>query len=259
MTLTEIKQILEQRGLRPLKQLGQNFLFDQNICRTIVDALALDGDDGGPVLEIGPGLGALTGEMVERGFQVTALEIDKGLAAFLRERFEGKKNFTLVEGDALKTLPGLGSLTRVIGNLPYNISTPLLMQLARQAAPDFHGVFMLQKEIAQRLDAAPRTEDYNAVSVLLQTLFRIEQLRTLSGNVFYPPPRVDSAVVRLSARPVPLLAAGDQESFHQFVRQGFSQRRKMLRKLLPVDLECRAEELSVEQWVELYGKTGRHL
>ncbi|MDR1191012.1 MAG: 16S rRNA (adenine(1518)-N(6)/adenine(1519)-N(6))-dimethyltransferase RsmA [Verrucomicrobiales bacterium] len=252
MTLTEIKRILAARNLRPLASLGQNFLFDQNICRQLVAWLAPAAGDR--VVEIGPGLGALTGLLLGHEIHLTALEIDRGLCAQLRETFGARANFTLVEGDAVATLPAVSGCDRVIGNLPYNVSTPLLVALLQRPAPPRRGVFMLQKEMAARLGAAPRTKDYGAVSVLLQAYYHIELLRTLGGGVFYPAPAVASAVVRLTLRDDrPAFAAGRRRDFYQFVRQGFSQRRKKLRNLIPQYTGPeRAEELTVSEWRELF-------
>ncbi|MDR1145770.1 MAG: 16S rRNA (adenine(1518)-N(6)/adenine(1519)-N(6))-dimethyltransferase RsmA [Verrucomicrobiales bacterium] len=252
MTLTEIKQALADRHLRPLASLGQNFLFDQNICRQIVAALAPAAGDR--VLEIGPGLGALTERLLELDLRLTALEIDKGLCAYLRDKFGRSPNFTLVEGDAAQTLPTLSGPDRAIGNLPYNVATPLLVTLLQLPAPPRRCVFMLQKEMAARLAAAPRTKSYGAVSVLLQTYYRVEPLRTLRGQVFYPAPAVDSVVVALTLREDrPVFGADRQREFYQFVRRGFSQRRKKLRNLIPAFAgDQRAEELTVSEWGEFF-------
>src|SRR5258708_4815000 len=130
MTRTEIQRHLAERGLRPLKQFGQNFLHDQNLCHWLVKQIVAEIKAGQPLLEIGPGLGALTEPLIEAGYELTVIEKDRGLAEFLRQRFAGAKNFHLREGDALEILPELKeSFPVVVGNLPYNISTPLLMTL----------------------------------------------------------------------------------------------------------------------------------
>lgn len=252
MTLSEIRKILEERNLRPLKQLGQNFLFDQNTCRLIVDALGAP--PGSSVVEIGPGLGALTGLLLENTYPVTALEFDRGLALFLRERFAGNNAFHLVEGDALETLAAVRDQSWVIGNLPYNISTPLLMTLVRLKPAEQTCVFTLQKEIGLRLIAAPRSKDYGAVTVFLQTFYKIEIVRILSNKIFYPEPQVHSAVLKFTSLD-PGFSPEQRDLFHQFVRRGFSQRRKKLKSLLPVSSDARAEELSVSDWKDLFMQT----
>jgi 16S rRNA (adenine1518-N6/adenine1519-N6)-dimethyltransferase len=254
VTLTEIKQALATRNLRPLESLGQNFLFDQNICRQIVSYL--EPTNNAKVLEIGPGLGSLTELLLDLDIQLTALEIDKGLCAYLREKFQLFPNFTLIEGDATETLLTISGHTHAIGNLPYNVSTPLLASLLQIAAPPQRCIFMLQKEMANRLAASPRTKDYGAISVLLQSYYHIESLKTLKGNVFYPAPSIDSTIIKLSLHDNrPDFTPQQQKDFYQFVRQGFSQRRKKLRNLIEgFTGDQRAEELTISDWQNLYKK-----
>jgi 16S rRNA (adenine1518-N6/adenine1519-N6)-dimethyltransferase len=185
---------------------------------------------------------------------VEAFEVDQGLISFLREEFRNEPRFHLIEGDALKTLFGHPSRAVLCGNLPYSISTPLLIQLALRQPPPQTVVVTLQKEVADRFAARPRSSDYGAVTVLLQTVFQIEKVRALPPEVFYPRPRVDSAVLRLTRRPsIP----GELDKFYAFVRKGFSQRRKQLKRVLPVDLARRAEELDPSEWFQLYEQCGR--
>ena len=192
--------------------------------------------------------------MLATGCSVEALEIDQGLISFLREDFKDEPRFKLIEGDALKTLSSQPSRKILCGNLPYSISTPLLVQLALRRPPPETVVVTLQKEVADRFAAQPRTSDYGAVTVLLQSVFQIEKVRSLPPEVFYPRPRVDSVVLRLTCRPsVP----GQLDKFYAFVRKGFSQRRKQLKRVLPVDLARRAEELNPSEWWQLYEQCGR--
>lgn len=240
------------RGLRPLRQLGQNFLAEPALATVIAHALPKSKTE--PVQEIGPGLGALTRALLAIGHSVEAFEVDHGLIQWLREEFKSEPRFKLIEGDALKTLPQHPSRSLVCGNLPYSISTPLLVQLALRPTPPQTIVVTLQKEVADRYAALPRTPDYGAVTVLLQTVFNIEKIRQLPPEVFYPRPQIDSSVLRLTRRDsVPK----DLESFHAFVKKGFSQRRKKLKGLLSVDLDSRAEELDPAQWNTLYESTRR--
>jgi 16S rRNA (adenine1518-N6/adenine1519-N6)-dimethyltransferase len=256
MTPTEIRAALAQRGLRPLKQLGQNFLHDRNLAAWLAAQAFAGVAPGGRVVEIGPGLGALTACLLERGARLVALEKDRGLAVFLRERFAAEMadgRLELREGDALDFLPALEfAPSAVCGNLPYYISTPLLMECLKMpgvAAPLF---FVMQKEVGQRLAAAPGGKVYGALSVLVQTAYRVELARTLPGSVFYPPPEVDSVAIRLTPLARPLVAAEDRAGFAATVQRGFSQRRKKLSNLLPTTDGRRAEELSPAEWIELW-------
>jgi len=255
MTRTEIQRHLAERGLRPLKQFGQNFLHDQNLCQWLVKQIMAEIKAGQPVLEIGPGLGALTEPLLEAGYELTAIEKDRGLAEFLRQRFAVAKNFHLREGDALEVL---GALTEtfpvVVGNLPYNISSPLLMTLMELPTPPERMIFTLQREVAQRLGSAPSRKDYGAVSVIVQSEYDVEIIKNIPATVFYPEPEVGSAVVRLERRGELLIKKGNRAAFHALVKKGFSQRRKKLSNLLEVEDSRRAEELTVLEWINLREK-----
>ena len=259
MTLTEIRQVLAARGLRPLKQLGQNFLHDQNMARWLAAEIVAGAPDGAPLVEIGPGLGALTWVLLERGIALTVLEKDRGLCRFLEERFEHEivaGQLNLREGDALELLPKLDFSSPVIcGNLPYYISTPLLMECLRlPGSPRLF--FVMQKEVGERLTGRPGTKAYGALSVLVQLRYEVEIRRTLPGSVFYPAPEVSSCAIRLTPRAESLLAVEeDRGAFARFVQKGFSQRRKVLSNLLPTAEKRRAEELSPPEWVKLWRET----
>ena len=249
--------------MRPLARFGQNFLHDQNIVRAIVDdAVEGLGDLSEPtqILEIGPGLGALSGEILSRKLPLAAIEIDRGLAAFLREQFKDEPHFLLVEGDALDLLPTAGAAISprlILGNLPYNISTPLLALALALPEPPQRLVLMLQREVAERLAARHDTPDYGALSILVQVGYAVRIVRKLSPSVFYPAPEVESAVVRFDRLAVPLLPEKEEGLFHDFVKKGFSQRRKKLSNTLGQYLEGevatkRPGELSVGEWVALW-------
>jgi 16S rRNA (adenine1518-N6/adenine1519-N6)-dimethyltransferase len=258
MTLTEIRAALTARGLRPLKQLGQNFLHDQNLAAWLADRAVGKLGPGATVVEIGPGLGALTGTLLQRGVRLIALEKDRGLCVFLREKFEAEiaaGRFDLREGDALKLLPALEEAPEAIcGNLPYYISTPLLMECLRLPGVPAPLFFLMQKEVGRRLAGAPGSKTYGSLSVLVQAGYEVALVRTLPGSVFYPPPEVDSVAVQLVPRRQPLVAPEERGRFADVVQRGFSQRRKKLSNLLPVPDSRRAEELSPPQWVELWRK-----
>jgi 16S rRNA (adenine1518-N6/adenine1519-N6)-dimethyltransferase len=186
MTLTEIRTALDSRGLRPLKQLGQNFLHDQNLAKWLADHATAELEPGAKVVEIGPGLGALTSVLLEKSLHLIALEKDRGLCVFLREHFGlqiAQGTLELWEGDALEMLPQLGKSPAVIcGNLPYYISTPLLMECLRLPGTTARLFFLVQKEVGQRLASLPGNKTYGALSVLVQTGYDVAVVRTLPGS-----------------------------------------------------------------------------
>ena len=256
MTLTEIRAALDSRGLRPLKQFGQNFLHDQNLAGWLATRAVEELENSGLVIEIGPGLGALTEHLLAGGRKVVALEKDRGLCTFLRERFavpirEGLLD--LREGDALDMLPRLEfSPHAICGNLPYYISTPLLMEcLALEHLPA-RLFFVMQKEVGQRLVAGPNSKTYGALSVLVQAACEVSLVRTLPGSVFHPAPEVASVAIRLTPRATPLVKTAERAKFAAVVQRGFAQRRKKLSNLLPTADARRAEHLSPPEWVELW-------
>jgi len=243
--------------VRPRKRFGQHFLHDPGVLRRIVDAI--DPAIGDALLEIGPGEGALTRPLLERIGHLTAIEIDRDLAARLAQEFPYPR-LTLVIADVLdfdfSTLP---SDLRIVGNLPYNISTPILFHLARYAdrVRDMH--VMLQLEVVRRMVAKHSTPDYGRLSVMLQTRFRMQKLFDVAPGAFRPPPKVDSAVVRL----IPLTEKPDwdQAVLEKIVREAFSARRKTLRNALAletqdyaalgIDPKLRPENLSPADYVRI--------
>src|SRR6059058_2353657 len=200
MKLSEIRATLSQIGVSPAKALGQNFLHDQNLARWIVDQAQITSEDY--VVEIGPGLGALTKFILGKGAHVLAIEKDARLAKFLRSRF-GDERLEIVNTDALKFDPRVlfaHRRVKLIGNLPYNISSQLLLKFLEHPSPISLWLFTLQKELAKRLGAAPSTSDYGALTLLVQLHYRVEYLRTVPASVFIPKPDVDSAIVRITPR-----------------------------------------------------------
>jgi 16S rRNA (adenine1518-N6/adenine1519-N6)-dimethyltransferase len=256
MTLTEIRAALDARGLRPLKQLGQNFLHDQNLAQWLAQTAVEGIAPGASVVEIGPGLGALTSVILEKKLKLIALEKDRGLCVFLRERYAeqiSRGDLDLREGDALDLLPRLGVEPAVIcGNLPYYISTPLLMECIRLPGAAARLFFLMQKEVGLRLVSHCGNKTYGALSVLIQAGYEVKLVRNLPGSVFYPPPEVESVAVQLTPRAQPLIMPSQRESFAAVVQRGFSQRRKKLSNLLPTTDGRRAEHLNPAEWVELW-------
>lgn len=243
----------------PRKRFGQHFLADTTVLDAIVRAI--DPRPGEALVEIGPGLGALTDPLVERCERLTVIELDRDLAARLRRRAE----LTVVESDVLQVdfralAAQAGRRLRVVGNLPYNISSPIAFHLLAQvdAIEDQH--FMLQKEVVDRMAAAPGHKDYGRLSVMLQWRYDIESLFEVPPEAFEPPPRVDSAVVRMVPLPEP--PAVDPKLLEEMVAVAFSQRRKLLRHTLGrwleargqaggFDLQRRAEEVPVAEYIAL--------
>ena len=246
------------------KRFGQNFLVDAQVIGSILAAIAPRRDD--LIVEIGPGLGALTAPLIERLDRLHAVEIDRDIVARLRRRFAAEQ-LVLHEGDALSfdfgALAVGDQVLRVVGNLPYNISTPLLFHLAQFADRVYDMHFMLQKEVVERMVAEPGGADYGRLSVMLQYRFVIDRLLDVPPESFDPAPRVDSAVVRLIPRRPEDLTARDEQYFAALVAQAFSQRRKMLRNTLKGFIDdtvfteagiaptVRAEDLSVADYIRL--------
>jgi len=241
----------------PRKRFGQHFLSDGGIIAAIVDAIQPHA--GQPMVEIGPGLAALTQPLVERLGHLTVIELDRDLAFRLRLH----KQLTVVESDVLRvdfTDLAAGLKLRVVGNLPYNISTPILFHLLEHvdAIEDQH--FMLQKEVIDRMVASPATSDYGRLSVMLQWRYEMENVLFVPPESFDPPPRVDSAVVRMVPRSEP--ADIDSKLLEKMVQVAFSQRRKLLRHTLGAwlternfggsfDVQRRAEEVPVDEYLRL--------
>ncbi len=266
MNRTALLETLQNLGTRPTKGLGQNFLHDEDVARWLVDQLDLQ--PGEPLLEIGPGLGALTEHVRGRCGPVTLVEKDGRMADYLRERFADWPDFEVLHLDALRfdtrRLFEQGPTT-ILGNLPYYVSSQVLLRFTAEPTTASRLVFTLQKEMAERLSAEPSTKEYGALTLLIGRKWVVRYVRTLPGSVFYPAPNVESGVVVLTPRDPDELPDCDGRLFNRLVKEGFSQRRKMLRNLLaPRKLDwaalcadlgiletVRGEALSLRQWVEL--------
>ena len=219
------------------KRFGQHFLTDRGVLDAIVDAIAPQ--PGQALVEIGPGLGALTDPLVARCERLTVIELDRDLAQRLRKRAE----LEVIEADVLRVDFGAlaaarGQRLRIVGNLPYNISSPILFHLLGVAAQVVDQHFMLQKEVVDRMAASPGTKDYGRLSVMLQWRYAIESVLDVPPEAFEPPPRVDSAVVRMLPLPAPPVL--DAALLGELVAVAFSQRRKLLRHTLGRWLEARS-------------------
>ena len=257
-----------------LKKYGQHFLSDKQILGAIVDALAPGLAD--IVVEIGPGRGSLTDILVERSGKVIAVEIDRALAEQLRERYRDLPNVEIVQGDALETdvraLAGGDYL--LIGNVPYYITTPIVFKSLESPIPK-RSVFLVQREVAERMAAKEDTESYGALSVNVAVVAHVERVLDVPASAFRPPPKVDSSVVRLIPRDRPLVQAESLESFRAFVQAAFGLRRKQMQRVLRtirgisagdasevlvqagIDPAARPEVISPENFARLFEVVGR--
>lgn len=273
-----IKKILADRGLSPNKKLGQNFLVHRQTAEKIVALAGVTAED--TVLELGVGLGSLTQPLAEQVRQVIGLELDAGIIAFHEEQRDLPDNVTLLHQDLLKADFGAmalqsGSPLKIVGNLPYSISNPLLFKLTENRQHLAWAVLMLQKEVGQRLTAPVGSKEYGVLSVLLAGCATVQTLMQVGPGQFHPRPKVDSVVVKISFQPVPARVAQlpphDPKLLRRIVNAAFQQRRKTLRNALAagsignmpreelaeflirtgITPETRAERLSIEDFVRL--------
>lgn len=227
------KHILKTFDIRMSKKLGQNFLIDESVVRGIVDAAGVSRSD--TVLEIGPGIGTLTQGLAETGAQVVAVELDGRLIDVLAKTLEGYDNVRVIHGDILKinvTDEVLAAPFKVVANLPYYITTPIIMGLLEARLPVSTLVTMVQKEVAVRMVARPGNKDYGALSVAVQYFTQPQIMFEVPPASFIPSPAVDSAVIRCIVHDKPPVAAADEKMFFRVVKAAFSQRRKTLNNAL---------------------------
>lgn len=277
-SLSEIKVLLAGRGIHPRHRFGQNFLIDSNKLRAIIDAAELRAGD--VVLEVGPGTGVLTEELLASGARVVAVEIDRDMAAILRERIgEDSERFILINDDvmagkhalnpaiaeALVKFSGQSTIRdpqsaipfKLIANLPYNIASPLLAVLASDWPGMTAAIVMVQREVADRMVAPPGGKDYGPLTVILQAHCELKIIAKLSPGCFWPPPEIDSAVVKITRRASPLTR--DPHKLSALLHTLFSHRRKQIGTTLGratplppgIDATRRPEQLNVEQLVAL--------
>jgi 16S rRNA (adenine1518-N6/adenine1519-N6)-dimethyltransferase len=280
-SLKSIRETMEKHGLYAKKQFGQNFLFDANVLSNIADAAKLTANSA--AVEVGPGLGGLTEALAKRAGAVLAFEIDKDLVPILKDHFAPEPKVIVLERDILSVdldtdiarhLPGFQDIA-LVANLPYYITTPILMKVLETSRLVKRMIVMMQLEVAQRIAGKPGTKDYNALSIVIQYRAHVKQLFKVPRTVFLPAPNVDSAVVEIvmkETRPLPL----DKESaFFRFAHDAFRQRRKTLSNNLLIEpttltrsqieetllgmglvKDVRGEQLSVEQFIELFLRLG---
>ncbi|MBX2848728.1 MAG: 16S rRNA (adenine(1518)-N(6)/adenine(1519)-N(6))-dimethyltransferase RsmA [Acidiferrobacterales bacterium] len=255
----------QQGFAAPRKSLGQNFLQDPNIIRKIVESVAISGSD--TVIEIGPGRGALTEQILQKTQDCHVIEFDRDLVAYWQDRANQIDNLTVHASDVLKfdlsnVIRSAKGKIKVVGNLPYNISSPVLFYLMKYAEVLESQTLMLQKEVVERMCAEPGNKIYGRLSVMLQQRYKIDSLFIVPPTAFFPPPKVDSAIAQLTLLQSPI-AVKNPITFEKLVKQAFAQRRKTLRnnlkglltaeqiESLKLDPSSRAETLSVTEFVDL--------
>ncbi len=276
MKKTELLEILDKMKITPSKRFGQNFMLDENLIDFIVRQADISEND--LVIEVGPGCGVLTRKLLEANAILTAVELDKRICEYLTNNLS-HENFYLHQGDACrvdfdKLFDGKESLKKTydkgnwkcIANLPYSISSPFIAKLIESGNPPSEMLFLLQKETGERFAAKPGTKNYGSLSVLIQLVFDVKYVRTVSPNVFFPPPDIKSALVSFK-RKKEFPSPSEIKSLSRTVRTAFSQRRKKMIKALSriydkdkcqkifkelnISENCRAEELSPEEFLQL--------
>lgn len=272
VNLSELQGLLKRLDLEPSRKLGQSFLVDTALSQWIASQLHVEPDDC--VVEVGPGFGALTEHLAGKCRRLILVEADGRLAEFLAERY-GPLGVEVVHADAteydVRPLFLEGGV-KFIGNLPYSVGNAILERFLDAPSPVTEAVVMVQKEVADRFVAEPRSKDYGVLTLMLRERWRIANLRTVGPELFHPRPAVDSTIVRFDPRPPGELAPHSPEVFRETVKRGFSQRRKQLHNNLQLGREnaeeilgaaglapsARAEELSLEQWVDLSNRLDPH-
>ena len=273
LPILDIPQLLHRYGLRPNKSLGQNFLLDETVLQQVVQAARITPQD--VVLEIGPGLGSLTRHLAANVHQVVAVEVDSSLIPILKEVVSQFSNVQVVEGDIL-TLDPVQLVSQaeylVVANIPYYITSALIRHLLESSSPPRCLVLTVQQEVARRICAVPG--DMSLLALSVQVYGHPDVIAHIPASAFYPPPKVDSTIIRIDRFPSPVIPSDELEAFFQLIKAGFSQKRKTLRNALAgglhmsppvveimlihahIDPMRRAETLSLSEWHDLTGVFG---
>lgn len=274
--IQEIKISLSKLGTAPRKRFGQNFMVNEETLRAIAASLAIQ--KGERVLEIGPGLGFLTREILEKGANVIAIEKDKKFVELLTKKFKSN-TFKVIEADILKFNlshldPGSSKPLKLVGNIPYNITSPILEWLILNRDQIDQAVLTVQWEVAERLAAKPGSKNWGALSIFVQLYSDVALIQKVASHLFYPAPKVDSAVIRFKFLSQPRVAVPNEKFFFEIVRRAFQKRRKTLLnalqteqltkekislafKDLHLDSQRRPETLSLEEWSELVSRLAK--
>ncbi len=263
-------ELVKKYNFRFTKSLGQNFLVDSSVLRDIVEGSEVSKEDH--VIEIGPGVGTLTKELLERAKRVTSIELDSSLIPILEAELGDREGFNLINKDALKVnfkeLISEGEKVKVVANLPYYVTTPIIARLLNENIAFDSLTIMIQKEVAERINAVPGNKDYGALSLLVQYHCDTEIIRRVPPTAFMPRPKVDSIVIKLTKLPEPRVKVVDEKLFFAVIREAFNMRRKTLSNALKglklqkedleeafrisgIDPKRRGETLSVEEFAEL--------
>lgn len=259
-TPSRTKALLNQYGFNFKKSLGQNFLIDVNIIHNIIDASDIDENTG--VIEVGPGMGSLTEQLAKSAKKVIAFEIDQRLIPVLKDTMSPYDNVTVINEDILKAniaqyvSENLADCDKimVVANLPYYITTPILLNLMQQRLPIDGYVVMMQKEVGERLNAQVGTKAYGSLSIVAQYYTETSQVLTVPKSVFLPPPNVDSIVVKLMKRDVPQVEVDNEDKFFKMTKSAFSQRRKTINNnYQSLFVEGKNKKEVILKWLETSG------
>ena len=263
-------ELVKKYNFKFTKSLGQNFLVDDSVLEDIIEGAEISPEDH--VIEIGPGVGTLTAELLKKAKRVTALELDSSLIPILSEELKDRDNFTLINKDALKVdfkeLTNEGEKVKVVANLPYYVTTPIIAKLLNEGVNFESLTIMIQKEVAERINASPGNKDYGALSLLVQYYCDTKIVRRVSPASFIPRPKVDSIVIKLIKLPKPRVEVKDENTFFKVIRDSFNMRRKTLSNALKnvglskealdeafkeanIDSRRRGETLSIEEFAAL--------